>query len=319
MDRFITDLLRDVKPRLLRTAALHLIRAGGKRLRPYLCVKAFEATTRRFINIEPVIPVAAAIELLHNFTLVHDDIMDQSDMRRGVPTVHIKFGTPLAIDAGDLLFAKVYEAVLSGVGRYYSVHVAHRILQEITHVSVTLCQGQAEDILREKTLVSPSEYFHIVEWKTSSLMIAAVRCGAYIARASKADIDALSTYAKFLGVGFQIVDDILGVIGVQEVTGKPVGDDLRAGKPTLILYHALSHAKGSARRILEKVVGNPSASDRDVKCAIETIMQLGSIDYARKQARDALDRAKQALSELRESDARQRLSDLADFVLERTY
>ena len=308
----------DKRPKPLYEASRHLLVAGGKRLRPFLVVES----SRVFGNVpEAAYYVAAGIELLHSFTLVHDDIMDQDQLRRGVPTVHVVWGVPMAILAGDLLFAKVYEAVLLGcVEAGLSHGKALEVLNEITKAILEICEGQALDMMFEETeSVSEEEYLVMVEKKTAALFKASARCGALVSDAAPEYVDAIGEFARYCGIAFQIVDDVLGVVADEKKLGKPVGSDLREGKRTMIVIKALEALSSEERAKLLKVLGNRSASQEEIKEVIDLLVSSGCVDYAKQVALSFLERAKQELLKLPPGRSRDRLLDLASFLVERAY
>jgi len=214
-------------PAELYRASAHLIINGGKRLRPYLVIKSCQmlgGTTR------DAMPAAAAIEMIHNFTLVHDDIMDNDEMRHGVPTVHTKFGMPLAILAGDVLFSKAFDTV--SISNVRNNKTSAKLVAKLAEACVDVCEGQVLDIqmAEGKKIPSKSDYIKMIEKKTSALFEVSCAMGAICANTSSRDVANLASFGKNLGVAFQITDDYIGVLGDPKVTKKPVGNDLREGK-----------------------------------------------------------------------------------------
>lgn len=290
-------------PESLYRASSHLILAGGKRLRPL--VLGIVATGYK-APVEAAVLAGASIEVLHNFTLVHDDIMDRDDFRRGVPTTHKLYGEPMAILAGDLLFAKSYQAALeiSRTGAGWEKVV--RILEILNWASITVAEGQALDMeLSRSWDVGEDLYLEMIYKKTSSLFIASALMGAILGDAPERDLELLRKCLKNSGIAFQVRDDILGLKGDPRVTGKPVLNDLREGKRTLAVIHAIRRASREERLFLEKVLGNREASEEDLQRAREIIEELGGVERAEEVLRAHV---QEALEVLKLVDAMERSS-----------
>jgi geranylgeranyl diphosphate synthase type I len=314
---FLRRELSGQEPEPLGKASLHLIEAGGKRLRPYMTVKACEAVGGR---AEDAVPFAAAVEFLHNFTLVHDDVMDHDDLRRGKPTVHKVYGMPLAILAGDLLFAKVYDVMVRNRPPGMSPERLIESMGKVTDAALTLCLGQALDIsFPSASDVSVDDYIRMVGAKTSALFRACAQVGALAGGGSDEQVDALGGFAWDAGVAFQIEDDVLGVTADEETLGKPVGSDLREGKKTLINIHALENATEGQRRRIGKAFGVEDASREDIEAAVEALWEVGSIDYARGVADEYVARAFKSLDAIPDSPAKEELKALVEYFVKREY
>lgn len=305
-------------PEVLYKASRHIIEAGGKRLRPFIVLKSCELVGSRE---ETALPVAVAVELLHTFTLIHDDVMDRSETRRGVPAVHALWGEPMAINAGDLVFAKVFDAILNYTPReWISSEQVLRTLSIITQATITVCEGQAKDLSPEKRRTATEEdYFEMVHWKTAALYKAAAETGAVIGGGTETQIERLGQFAYNAGVAFQIRDDELGLIGDETILKKPVGDDLRQGKQTILVIYALKHANPKQQRTILAALGNPKATVNQIKEATNLIYSLGAVKYANKKAREFTERAKEQLTSFPDTPAKKALLDLADFFVTRKY
>ena len=305
-------------PKVLYKASRHIIEAGGKRLRPFIALKSCELVGGRE---EAALPAAAAIELLHTFTLIHDDVMDRSETRRGVQAVHILWGEPMAINAGDLVFAKVFDAILNYTGceRISSAQIL-RALSIITQATITVCEGQARDVSPEKRrAVAEEDYFETIHWKTAALYKAAAETGAVIGGGTETQIECLGQFAYNAGVAFQIRDDELGLIGDEAVLKKPVGDDLRQGKQTLLIIYALKHADPEQQRTILAALGNSKVTVNQMKETTNLIYSLGAGEYANKKAMEFTRRAKERLASFPDSSAKKALLDLADFFVTRKH
>jgi len=317
VDRFIYDEVQGSRPEVLYEASRHLIKAGGKRLRPYLTVKACEAVGG---SPEDAVPYAAALEILHNFTLVHDDVMDHDAFRRGHPTVHKEYGVPMAILAGDLLFAKVYDVMVKHAPSGVRPVDVVRCIRKTTDATLTLCQGQALDMLYPGAQdIGEDDYIFMVGAKTSALFRACAEVGAIVGGASDEHVEALGRFAWDAGIAFQIVDDVLGLTSDEETLGKPVGSDIREGKKTLIAIHALRNADEAQKKKVLNALGKEEASEKSVSDAIEALHASGSIRYATEKAREYEGRALKELDRLPESEARHHLRALVEYFVHREY
>jgi geranylgeranyl diphosphate synthase type I len=262
--------------------------AGGKMLRPAFCLLACEAVGGR---VERALPAAAAIELLHNFTLIHDDIEDASDTRHGRETLWRRVGIPLAINAGDGLFVLARRTLLdlrAGVAPERVLEAA-RVLDE---ACVLLCEGQHADISFEsRHRVSLAEYEVMIEGKTAVLLGAAAHVGALAGGADDATAKALDDCARMLGMAFQVQDDVLGVWGDSALTGKPVADDIRTRKKSFPVVWAFEHAPQAARERLDRLC-NGEMVEADVSEAVSLLEEAGArqaaVDVAELWVEDAL-------------------------------
>ena len=299
-------------PETLYNAMRHLPLAGGKRLRPVLSMVSCEAVNG---DIVKVIPLSIACELAHNFTLVHDDLMDKSKIRRGLPSVHIKYGESTAIIAGDLLFAKAFESLhQTTVDLNIFKNVEYGLIDCIREIS----EGQQLDMEFEKRkIISEEEYFEMIRKKTAVFFQYAAEAGAIIGGANSEKSNALSQYGLNLGLGFQIWDDYLDVSSNLETLGKDIGNDIRNGKKTLIACHCIKNAKEEDKKILDKIFGNLNATDEQVKNVYNLFRKIGSVDYAKEKAISFSSTAKKSLNVLPDSNAKQILADLADYVITR--
>lgn len=306
------------EPKELYDASKHLIMAGGKRLRPFLVLESSKLVGGRR---EDAVPVAAAVEFIHNFTLVHDDIMDRDEKRRGVPTVHTLWGIPIAITAGDMLYAKAYEAVLSSLkSSKISSRRILKVIEIITNATIEICEGQALDmVFGEREKVSEKEYFDMISKKTAALLEASSRAGVIVGGGKASQVRRLGRFAHYSGLAFQVADDVLGLTADERVLGKPVGSDIRDGKRTIIIIHALAHANHVQRRQIRSVLGREEASFEGIEETIQTIRSLGSIDYALKRAEELAEKAKRQLSLFSSSQAKENLLNLADYIVSRGY
>ena len=300
-------------PHDLYSAASHLIVSGGKRLRPYMVMKSCEMLGGKTKN---AINAASAIEMVHNFTLVHDDIMDNDEMRHGVTTVHKKFGMPIAILAGDVLFSKAYQVISSTNLPSNSVI---ELVSRLAKSCVDVCEGQLLDIsmANSEKIPSQSQYIKMIEKKTAALFEVSCAMGAICANAKRKDVSNLSSFGKNLGIAFQITDDLIGVLGDSKVTKKPVGNDLREGKKSLPILLAINHANGENKEIILKAFGNSFATQDDIEKALKIIRRLKIEKTVRRQAQSYAQRAKKSL-QFYSGSAKNDLLALLSFVVKRS-
>ena len=300
-------------PKKLYDAAGHLIVNGGKRLRPYMVIKSCQILKGKVSN---AMPAASAVEMVHNFTLVHDDIMDNDEIRHGVPTVHKKFGMPIAILAGDVLFSKAFQIITDSK---LSSSATIQLVSRLAKACVDVCEGQLLDVkmAEERKIPSQAEYITMVGKKTAALFDVSCAMGAICATNKIKDISNLSSFGRNLGIAFQITDDLIGVMGDSKITKKPVGNDLREGKKSLPILMAIKLAKGNEKKIILKAFGNSKISRNDLNKAVDIIRSLGIEENVRKQALKYAEKAEKSL-ESYSGSAKIELISLLDFVVKRS-
>ena len=307
----IEEELAIITPNNLAEASVYLTRAGGKMLRPALTLITAEAVGGAR---ESALKSAAAIELIHTFSLIHDDIMDQDDMRRGMPSVHKVWGDDVAILAGDTLFSKAFEMIIGTEGT--SSDQNNKALATVADACVKICEGQALDMgFEERFDVTEDEYMEMIFKKTGALIAAATKAGAIMGGASEEVINAMYEYGRLIGLAFQIQDDYLDLAADEETLGKPIGSDIGKGKMTIIAIKGLASDKSG--RLLE-ILKDDENSDDDIAEAIEILTDCDAIEYARNLALGSVNKAKEVLEILDDSSFNQVLVDIADFVLERS-
>jgi geranylgeranyl diphosphate synthase, type I len=308
----LEEYLKNGQPKSLYDAARHLPLAGGKRLRPCISMLSCDAVGG---DVKRVMPFAVALELIHNFTLVHDDIMDNSNLRRNMSAVHVKFGESTAIMAGDLLFAKAFE-VMHGISGDPSVfkEVDFGLINCVREI----CEGQQLDMEFERRQdVLEEEYLEMIRRKTAVLFKFAAEGGAILGGGAREEIKALSEYGESLGLAFQIRDDYLDMSSDEGTLGKDIGNDIRNGKKTLIAVRSINNAVGDDKKLLEKIFGNGNASEQEVKRVYDLFKEMKSIEYAKNTALEYSVKAKNALDVLDDSDAKQVLIGLAEYSITR--
>ena len=298
----------------LRSAMLHLIEGGGKRLRaiiPYLVADALGGAS------EGLYDIGASIEIIHNFTLVHDDIMDQDEVRRGRPAVHVAYDLPTAINAGDAMLAVGFE-LISTIDI-----VPDRDLRDLVKVFGNMVrrvsEGQQLDMQFEKMeVVTEEEYLTMISKKTAAMFETCGQVGAMCASAPADKIVSMKEWGYNLGMCFQLMDDLIDVISDSKTIGKPAGSDIARGKRTLIIIHALNQSDSPARARLLKILGKGGdVSALDISDAISALNESGSITYAKELAMQYHQKAHNCLSCLAESRALDILRELTDLQLTR--
>jgi geranylgeranyl diphosphate synthase type I len=313
LDAPIKKYLPFEKPDNLMAATVQYPLAGGKRMRPAMVLAAAGAVGG---DKKKAIPLAVAIEYIHNFTLIHDDYMDGDDKRRGMTTIHVGYGGPTAILAGDALFARAFEVIAQldvpdGVMR--------DILKVVTKAVWDLARGQQMDVNNENgNEVTMDEYIETIRLKTSVLFAAGAAGGALAGGADKRTVKAIHEYAMLLGVAFQMFDDVLGLIGDPVKLGKSVGNDVRKGKSTVMVTHALKNIKD--RKVMKEfrsVLGKIDASEEEIQKARRIMENAGSVDFAIETATEYTKNAIKKLDRLRPSDDKEFMIALAEFAMKR--
>ena len=317
VDDFILSVLEG-KPKELYLASSHYIRTGGKRLRPFLLIKSCELLGG---NVRKALPVAAAIEMIHNFTLVHDDIMDNDEVRHDVPTVHKQYGLPLAILGGDILFMKAFQSITThGAKAGLPENVIVELIAKLIRSCLDVSEGQALDVgmASNTKFSSGAQYIGMIGKKTAALFETSCELGAVCAQTNNRDVDNLAKFGRNLGIAFQLVDDLIGVAGDPKVTKKPVGNDIREGKKTLPILLAIKKAKGQDRDKILRVFGTKNVSEIELKEAVSVLVSVGVDRDVRNMARFYARKAIDSIKGYNDSKAKRALQSLADFVVERT-
>ncbi|GAB4310589.1 MAG: short chain isoprenyl diphosphate synthase IdsA [Methanobacteriaceae archaeon] len=315
IDKEINKSLVTIDPESLRKASEHLIKAGGKKLRPSLVVLSCEAVGGKPEN---ALKTAAAMELIHTFSLIHDDIMDKDELRRGEPSVHVLWGEPMAILAGDTIFSKAFDAILETEINDVSSSRVLEALKTVVDSCIKICEGQACDMgFEEKFDVKEKEYLNMIYKKTAALIAAATRSGAILGGGSPEQVEALSEYGRLIGMAFQIQDDYLDVISDAEEIGKPAGSDIVEGKMTLMVVHTIEKASPEDKEKLISIL--KSNREDQVEEAISLFEKYDSIEYTRNIALNNVKQAKELLNILDDSESKDALLNIADFVLQRNF
>ena len=310
----ITDALSKTANPILRDAMLHLFGGGGKRLRailPWLVADAVGKANDGLYDL------GAAIEIIHNFTLVHDDIMDNDPIRRGRPAVHVAFDHPTAINAGDAMLAVAFE-VLAESTHFDDVHFRD-LVRIIGSMVRKVSEGQQLDMsFEDRDVVTEEEYMQMISGKTAAMFTTCARTGALLSGADEKVIDIMAEWGEHVGLCFQLMDDLIDATGDSETLGKPACSDIIEGKQTLIAIHALQQDSGKIGNFNEVFGSGISDTDREVlDTVLEELVEAGSIGYAKEMAFMHHAAAHTCLNQLPDDAELQILRELTDFQMVR--
>ena len=314
IEQRIVESLTASRHERLAGAMMHLIHGGGKRMRatlPWLVGRAVGDTHSGLLDI------GAAIETIHNFTLVHDDIMDNDEIRRGRNAVHIEYDMPTAINAGDAMLAIAFERLVMSAN--IDLQDIPSLINRIAWMVRRVSEGQQLDIeFENRERVTEDEYLEMIEGKTAVMFLICAELGARVAGADEEVVQCLADWGRSLGLCFQLMDDLIDVLSDSETLGKPTGSDVAQGKQTLMVIHALSQPDSEAKSRLLSVLGTcENATEDMIKDGVEALDELGSIDYARAKANEYHQHAHACLDRLPDGPAMLALRELTDLQLKR--
>ncbi|ERH13156.1 MAG: geranylgeranyl pyrophosphate synthase [halophilic archaeon J07HB67] len=324
----VGDDLPMAEPERLYEATRYIIQAGGKRLRPTMSLLVGESLAeteassldyRSFPALDggefDLLRAAMSVEAIQSFTLIHDDIMDEDDLRRGVPAVHVEYDTETAILAGDTLYSKAFEMISdTGARPEHEVAAMHRLASTCTQI----CEGQSLDVAYEnRTDVSPEEYLEMVRLKTAVLFGASAAIPASLMGADDEVIAGLHQYGTDIGRAFQIQDDLLDLTTPSEQLGKQRGSDLVEGKETMVTLHA--RQQGVEVDSLVDADTPEDVTETAIEEAVGVLEEVGSIQFARDRARELAEQGRSSLAVLPDNEPRQLLDDLAEYLIIRSY
>ena len=310
IDRILAKLLERDKPESLYKPCDYILKSPGKRIRAFIVLVSAKAAGG---NFKDVYNAAASVEILHNFTLVHDDIMDNASKRRGLTTLHVKYDMNTAILSGDNLIAVAYRSLLKD-----STRNTGAVIESFTHSIIEVCEGQSLDKefeLRKQVVLE--DYKTMIRKKTAALVEMCCSLGAHICGGSKELIQQLQTYGRNLGLAFQIQDDLLDIIGDEKEFGKSVGIDLVEGKKTYLFLMAQQAASGKDRQLLNKFVNNKGISKNQIKEFKEMYERLGVIDKTRKEVERYTRLALNSINKIKNEEAKYLFNWLARMLLTR--
>ncbi len=292
---------------LINQIANYIVSSGGKRLRPMLLTLCAHACDYQG---QDHIPLAAIIEFIHTATLLHDDVVDESDLRRGQQSAHAVWGNAASVLVGDFLYSRSFQMMV-GLD-------SMRIMEVLADTTNTIAEGEVQQLLNMgDPEVDQQRYMQVIENKTAKLFEAACRLAAIISGQSVEIEEALATYGNRLGAAFQVADDVLDYAGEAETMGKNTGDDLAEGKPTLPLIFARERCNEKQRELLDTAIRNGGMDDLSPILAI--IEETGSLDAAMAIAREQALEARQAIGALPDSPWRTALEQLADYSINRDH
>jgi octaprenyl-diphosphate synthase len=292
---------------LIRTVAGYIVAAGGKRLRPALVLLAANA----FEAQGPVRhELAAVIEFIHTATLLHDDVVDESSLRRGRKTANAEFGNAASVLVGDFLYSRAFQMIVEAGSL--------RIMQVLADATNVIAEGEVLQLLNVHDAdTDEAKYLRVIRYKTAKLFEAATQVGAILGGAAPETERALAEYGAHLGTAFQLIDDVLDYSGDLTETGKNLGDDLAEGKPTLPLIYAMRSGDANERKVIRHAIEHGGKAD--LERVVAAILRTGALDYARERARAEADTAIARLAHVPHSAYRDSLLQLAHFSVERKF
>ena len=314
VDKELKSFLNRKKPEELYEAVRHLPNAGGKRLRPIVAILSAQTCGG---DINEVMPYATALELLHTYTLIHDDILDNDEKRRGVESVHKKYGNMVALLAGDALHSLAFEALCK---LEVDPALFREVVGDLSKLSTEISEGQYHDMNFEKLRkVEEMDYYHMIERKTATMFEMASRNGARIAGADPSQVKKLSEAGRLMGLAFQVWDDYLDVTATEGELGKQVFADLVRGKKTLVVVRALEMLDPFDRRKLHDLIKKGDAGEANIKEIMAYLKESGAIEWVRDRAKEFSSHARTCLTSLPENSARNLLMEICSFIVERKH
>jgi octaprenyl-diphosphate synthase len=294
---------------LIPEVAGHLVAAGGKRVRPMLTLISAQLCGYRG---QRHIQLAAAVEFIHTATLLHDDVVDQSELRRGLATANAIWGNKPSVLVGDFLFARAFQLMVEDGSL--------EILAVLANASAVIAEGEVAQLMTANDAeTTEASYLRVVKGKTATLFAAAAQIGALVAERPAAEAEALRSYGESLGIAFQLTDDVLDYSAREVVLGKSLGDDFRDGKITLPIVLAFARGGAAERRFWRRTLEQVEQRDGDFGHAIELLERRGALRDSLARAADYGVAARAALDGFPPSAPRQALLDLVDFCIERAY
>ncbi len=308
VNAIILDRMQSEIP-LIPALAGHLIAGGGKRMRPMLTLAGAELVGYQGARHHKL---AAAVEFIHTATLLHDDVVDGSETRRGKETANIVFGNPATVLVGDFLFARAFELMVEDGSL--------KVLKILSAASATIAQGEVDQLTAQRKIETSEErYLKIIGAKTAALFAAASRISAVVAECSEAEECALDDYGRNLGIAFQLVDDAIDYDSTAAEMGKDRGDDFREGKMTLPVILAYARGDAEERRFWEEAIAGFRAEDDDLAHAVGLIRRYDCVAATRERARHFAQRACDALAIFPDGKARRAMVEAARFAVSRGY
>lgn len=292
---------------LVNQIAEYIISAGGKRIRPVLVLLLANAYGYKGTAHHEL---AAVVEFIHTATLLHDDVVDESSMRRGRQTANAMFGNAASVLVGDFLYSRSFQMMVSLDNM--------RVMQILSDATNVIAEGEVLQLLNmHDPDVTHESYLKVIRSKTAKLFEAAAQLGALVAGANDAQIEAAGEYGRSLGTAFQLIDDVLDYAGDAAEIGKNVGDDLREGKPTLPLIYLMEHGTPEQRELVRSCIEN--GDEQHFDAVLSAVTSSGALDYTRREAELAAKRAAAAIADLPETEFKQSLLQLCSFAVDRNH
>ncbi len=299
------------QPKSLYRPSDYIMQSGGKRLRPFLVLLGAKAVGGKFSQ---AYNAALAVEVLHNFTLVHDDIMDNANKRRGRDTLHIKYDVNTAILTGDSLTAYAYKLLLKDCNGN-----TKEILSTFTDGVIEICEGQSYDKdFETQKKVTLDEYLLMIQKKTAALVEMCCALGGLVAGGNKKQVNNLKRFGKYLGLAFQLQDDLLDIFADENKFGKKVGGDLMEGKKTYLFLRALEKARGNDKKMLQKVIENKGIRSNQINKYRELYERLGVFDDTKKLIASYTKKAMNAAKKIENPEAKEMFIWLANMLMNRS-
>ncbi len=294
---------------LVNEVGTHLVTAGGKRIRPALCLLA--ARGSKEFSLERMLPLAEALELIHTASLVHDDVIDEADTRRGEPTANAKWDNQIAILGGDYIFARAFSLIAEGG---YGDYVAKRLAELVCNLSVG-------EIIQDHTVYQAvkdlDNYYERIQKKTADFLEICCELGGLVGGLPEEDTKKLAEYGHCIGMAFQITDDVLDIMQTSEQIGKPAGNDIRQGIVTLPVIHALNVSADAEE--LAEIVTNPEMTGEMVERALEIVRMTDGVEVAKAKADEYLERARQVIPADLPAEIKDAFVQVADFIGDRDF
>lgn len=312
VNTYIDDIVYNAQPERLYSPIKYVLSLGGKRIRPVLMLMAYNLYEE---DVDSIMHCAVGLETYHNFTLLHDDLMDCAEIRRGMPTVHTKWDENTAILSGDAMLILAYKLMC----KHKSEHI-NKAIDTFTDATLGVCEGQQYDMDFEKrTDVTENEYIEMIRLKTSLLLACALKIGAQLAGAPDEDAENLYLFGEKMGLAFQLQDDLLDVYGNPEIFGKKNGGDILCNKKTFMLINALNIAEGKTRKELEGWISKKEYNPQEKINAVTAIYdEIGIRQLCEKKIKLLFEESLESLEKVKVEDhKKQKLKDFAHSLMGR--
>ena len=303
--QFKKDLQSNVP--LIRKVAEYVVSSGGKRIRPALLLLAAKLCG---YGGERHVPLASVVEFIHTATLLHDDVVDNANLRRGIASANTLWGNEASVLVGDFLFSKSFSLMVADGDL--------RVLAVLSNATTLIAEGEVLQLVSTSDLdMTEERYVEVVRCKTAILLSAACHAGAIVGEAPREQEDSLRDFGMDLGIAFQVMDDTLDYVATEDEFGKSIGHDLEEGKITLPLIHTLERCTPAERELIGDIVAKDVLAAEDFHAVFDLVTAYGGLDYAKGKAREYIELAKAHLDAFEESPGKTALLDLADYVVTR--